>query len=267
MHVRTALAVAGAVAALALGACAGGTTHRGAQLYDPQALPSGPVGDSIVYGRALLTKTNVLMKSYVRADLTCADCHVAGGTRLRGGSFIGTYARFPQWNARAHRVIALQDRIAECFLYSMNGRVPGYSSKQMIAIVAYIAWLSRDTPVGAPHSAGDSYLEPVPSASPSVARGAALYAAKCAECHRASGRGVSGVFPPLWGSRSFNAGAGMAHIERMTGFVKYNMPLDAPGSLTLEQAYDVAAYVLQHPRPRFVRGAVERMRALPARYF
>ena len=31
------------------------------------------------------------------------------------------YGRFPQWNSRAHRVIALQDRIAECFLYSMNG--------------------------------------------------------------------------------------------------------------------------------------------------
>jgi thiosulfate dehydrogenase len=267
MHVRAALTVAGALAALAVSACADGSTHRGAEPYDPQALPTGPVGDSIAYGRALLTKTNVLMKPYVRADLTCADCHVGGGTRPRGGSFIGTYARFPQWNARAHRVIALQDRIAECFLYSMNGRVPGYSSKQMIAIVAYIAWLSRDTPVGAVHAAGDSYLEPAPSASPSAARGAALYAAKCAQCHQANGEGVSGVFPPLWGSRSFNAGAGMAHIDRMTGFVKYNMPLGAPGSLTLEQAYDVAAFVLHHPRPTFARGAVEQMRALPARYF
>ena len=53
----------------------------------------------------------------------------------------------------------------------------------------------------------------------------------------------------------------------MTGFVKYNMPFGAPGSLTLEQAYDVAAFVLHHPRPHFRRTAVERMPALPAKYF
>jgi thiosulfate dehydrogenase len=235
--------------------------------YDPRDLPPGPVGRSISYGYSLIVETHRLMRDYVRADLTCADCHVAAGMLPRGGSFVGTYGRFPQWNRRAHRVIALQDRIAECFLYSMNGKAPAYNSKAMIAIVAYIAWLSRGTPIGAKQTASDSFVVPLPSASPSVARGKTLYEHRCAECHQAGGGGVGSVYPPLWGARSFNQGAGMAHIDRMTGFVRYNMPQNAPGSLTLAQAYDVAAFVLSHPRPRFHRNALVTTPSLPAKYF
>jgi thiosulfate dehydrogenase len=235
--------------------------------YDPRDLPPGPVGRSISYGYSLITETHRLMRDYVRADLTCADCHIAAGMLPRGGSFVGTYARFPQWNKRAHRVIALQDRIAECFLYSMNGKAPAYNSKAMIAIVAYIAWLSRGTPIGAKQMVSDSYIVPLPSASPNIARGEALYAQRCEECHQAGGGGVGSVYPPLWGARSFNQGAGMAHLDRMTGFVRYNMPQNAPGSLSLAQAYDVAAFVLSHPRPRFHRNALVTTPSLPAKYF
>ncbi len=260
---RTLLA---SVLTLALSGCAG-SAARDAALYDPRTLPPGPLGQSIAYGHALIVQTHRLMKPYVRADMDCAACHIAAGTQLRGGSFAGVYGRFPQWNKRAHRVIALQDRIAECFLYSMNGRAPGYSSKAMIAIVAYIAWLSRGNAIGATQAASDRYIEPLPSASPSATRGAALYAQKCATCHQANGQGVSGTFPPLWGPRSFNNGAGMAHLDRMTGFVRYNMPQNAPDSLSLAQAYDVAAFVLHHPRPHFRKNALVRMQPLPAKYF
>jgi thiosulfate dehydrogenase len=252
---------------LALAAVLSGCSSRAPALYDPRALPTGPVGDSIAYGYAIIVKTHHLMKPYVRADLACADCHIAAGTKPRGGSFIGTYARFPQWNKRARRVIALQDRIAECFLYSMNGRAPAYSSKAMIAIVSYIAWLSRNTPVGAKLPASDRYVEPLPSALPSAARGGAVYGQRCAKCHGLDGQGVPGTYPPLWGARSFNDGAGMAHIDRMTGFVRYNMPYDSPGSLSLAQAYDVAAFVLRHARPHFRKNALVLMRPLPAKYF
>jgi|HubBroStandDraft_4_1064222.scaffolds.fasta_scaffold00012_6 thiosulfate dehydrogenase len=247
--------------------CAGEHARTPKDLYDPRALPTGPVGQSIAYGYAVIVKTHRLMKNDVRADLTCADCHVAAGMQPRGGSFVGTYGRFPQWNKRSHRVIALQDRIAECFLYSMNGTPPAYNSKAMIAVVAYIAWLSRETPVGAPQPASDVYIGPLPSASPDSARGATLYAQRCAACHQSNGEGIAGIYPPLWGSRSFNNGAGMAHIDRMTGFVRYNMPQDAPGSLSLAQAYDVAAFVLSHPRPRFHKNALVVTPRLSAKFF
>jgi thiosulfate dehydrogenase len=251
---------------VALSACSGGAT-RPAALYDPRMLPPGPVGNSIAYGYALVVQTHRLMKRYVGASLNCSDCHLAAGTQPHGGSFVGVYARFPQWNKRAHRVIALQDRIAECFLYSMNGRAPAYDSKAMIAIVSYIAWLSRGVPIGAKQRASDRYVEPLPNAAPSTVRGAMLYAQKCTHCHGVDGQGLRGAYPPLWGRRSFNDGAGMAHIDRMTGFVRYNMPHDAPGSLTLEQAYDVAAFVLSHRRPHFRKNAFVVNPPLPAKYF
>src|SRR5271155_5751622 len=144
-------------------------------VYDPSALPSGDVGASIRYGREIVTNTQVVMKGYVRAKLDCAACHIAGGTQAKGGSFVGTYAYFPQWNKRAHRVIALQDRLAECFLYSMNGRPPAYASKEMVALVAYIAWLSRGTPVFSTPAPAKGFIEPLPSASPNVTHGSAVY--------------------------------------------------------------------------------------------
>ena len=114
------------------------------------ALPPGKVGKLAGYGRDILNDTPKYMKGFVRADMSCSACHLQSGTKARGGSLVGVYARFPQYNKRGHRVIALQDRIAECFLYSMNGRPPAYQSKEMIAIVTYLAYLSSGTPIGAP---------------------------------------------------------------------------------------------------------------------
>lgn len=255
------------VAALVLAACSASAQEVAQPRYDPNALPAGPVGDSIRYGHEIVVNTKAVMKSYVRSDMTCAACHIDGGTKPKGGSFVGTYARFPQWNKRANRVIALQDRLAECFLYSMNGRPPSYSSREMIALVAYIAWLSRDVPTLAKEEPADRFIEPLPSASPNAEHGAQIYAQKCVACHQANGAGVSGTFPPLWGDTSFNSLAGMAHLDRMTGFVHYNMPQNAPGSLSIEDAYDVSAFVLGHSRPRFDATRLIAPEPTPASYF
>ena len=222
-----------------------------AQAGTSQAVPLGPVGAQIAYGRRIITDTQKMMPGNVRAGMSCEACHLAAGTQARGGMLVGTYAYFPQWNKRSKRVIALQDRIAECFLYSMNGTPPAYSSKQMVAIVAYIAWLSRGTPTFSTPSPSTRFAVKLPTAPPNVAHGAKIYATQCSACHQASGAGIPGAFPPLWGAKSFNNGAGMAKIDRMTGFVMYNMPQNAPGSLSLADAYDVAGFVLSHQRPKF----------------
>ena len=59
----------------------------------------------------------------------------------------------------------------------------------------------------------------------------------------------------------------MAHLDRMTGFVHYNMPKGAPGSLSLEEAYDVSAFVLSHPRPKFRKNLPVEQKVDPASYF
>jgi thiosulfate dehydrogenase len=59
------------------------------------------------------------------------------------------------------------------------------------------------------------------------------------------------VAPPLWGPRSFNIGAGMARARTAASFIRDNMPFDLPGSLTDQQAFDVAAFVVAQPRPDY----------------
>jgi thiosulfate dehydrogenase len=41
----------------------------------------------------------------------------------------------------------------------------------------------------------------------------------------------------------------MARQERAASFIRNNMPYDRPGSLTDQQAFDVAAYMVSMPRP------------------
>lgn len=227
----------------------------------------GPVGELATYGRAILTDTPKYMKGFIRADMSCSACHLQGGTKARGGSLVGIYARFPQYNKRAQRVIALQDRIAECFLYSMNGRPPAYQSKEMVALVAYLASISAGTPVGTPQEPAAGYDKFAPPSPPEQKRGSTLYAQKCSMCHQANGTGISGQFPPLWGSKSFNSGAGMHRIGIMASFVKHNMPLNAPNSLTAQQAYDISAYVLARSRPAFEKNLTVTFAPEKASYF
>ncbi len=255
-----------AIAVFAFLALAGCAADRAAPAYDPKAVPTGAVGDLVTYGRGIIMNTRRALPSNVVARMDCSACHLDGGVKPRGGSFVGIYAQFPQWNKRAKRVISLQDRLAECFLYSMNGKPPPYNSRAMEAMVAYIAYLSRGTPVGAPPDPALRYAEFKPLAA-DPHRGAQIFAQRCQACHGANGAGAAPQYPPLWGGTSFNDGAGMAKASRMAGFVKYNMPANAPGTLSDQEASDVTAYVLSHSRPRFNRARLVSFPALHAGYF
>jgi thiosulfate dehydrogenase len=43
----------------------------------------------------------------------------------------------------------------------------------------------------------------------------------------------------------------MARVPVLAAWVQHNMPQNKPGSLTPQQAYDIAAYIDSHPRPQF----------------
>ena len=58
------------------------------------------------------------------------------------------------------------------------------------------------------------------------------------------------MFPPLWGSRSYNWGAGMTSIKSAAEFINANMPLGLAGTLSVQQAWDVATYVDSQIRPQ-----------------
>ena len=97
---------------------------------------------------------------------------------------------------------------------------------------------------------------------PNAAHGRQVYAAKCASCHVADGSGIANptggyVFPPVWGSASFNVGAGMARTYTAAAFIRHNMPLGQGNSLSDQEAVDVADYVAHQPRPAFAAGKAD----------
>jgi thiosulfate dehydrogenase len=210
--------------------------------------PPGPQGQLIAYGHDLIEQTPTYLRANVTARMSCSACHPNAGRIPRQGSLLGAYATFPQWNKRANRFIALQDRIAECFLYSMNGTPPAYYSKEMIAITAYIAFLSRGAKVGTGFEGQDPLK--LAAGPPNRSDGAVIYRNRCMTCHEANGAGNE-MDPPLWGPTSFNDKAGMSRMDRMAPFIRAAMPRNAPGTLTDQQAVDVAAFILAHPRPHF----------------
>lgn len=204
-------------------------------------------------GRALVHSTNDSLPKYVGASLTCANCHVADGTQRDAMPLVGSYARFPQFRTRSARVELLEDRINDCFERSMNGKALPRDGRDMHDMVAYLAFLSRGVPVGGEiEGQGLPPVEPILKGD--TARGQNVFAANCIACHGVDGQGTL-AGPPLWGPKSFNIGAGMSRVNTAARFIHKMMPRDRPGSLTPQQAYDVAAYVTSRPRPDFARKA------------
>ncbi len=156
---------------------------------------------------------------------------------------------FPMYNKRAGHMISLKDRIQECFTRSENGHPLPYDSQQMNALVAYIQWLSQPEPMRKPFS-GRGLID-LPPLKPDPKNGEKIYAVQCAGCHGEDGAGSMPSMPPLWGLGSFNDGAGMHSISKMARFVKYNMPQNRRGMLSVQEAYDVSAYIHSKPRPIF----------------
>jgi thiosulfate dehydrogenase len=163
-------------------------------------------------------------------------------------TWVGSYARFPQYRARSGRVDLIEDRVNDCFVRSMNGKALDMDSPDMHDIVAYLAFLSSGIPVGREVSGqGLARLQPL---SGDPARGVSLYRSVCARCHGAAGTGTK-IAPPLWGQSSYNTGAGMANVVTLASFVHALMPIDRAQQLTPQQAFDVATYVNTRPRPEF----------------
>jgi len=263
----------GAVAIAALAACGrdpheGSTTTSSAevartpkrkvplQIPGEDTIPDGPAGELVRRGRLYATRTVEELPQLLGADLHCTSCHLEAATKANAGPWVGLAKVFPEYRAREGREVTLEERIDDCFERSVNGKAPG-KGPVMDALVAYIEWLSRDVPRGAEVvGRGFTPIERPPIVDPDNGRSA--YLVRCASCHGTDGEGRrqadgSYQFPPLWGERTFNLGAGMARLDMAASFVRHNMPLGQAESLTLMDAYDIAAYFTQRPRADYAK--------------
>src|SRR2546425_5175599 len=211
-------------------------------------IPAGPLGAAIRRGRALLVATRDSLSGHVGNSLRCVSCHLDEGRREATGSWVGVDARYPQYRARSATVETIQYRINDCFRRSMNGKPLAVDGVEMRDMVAYLWFLSRDVPIAPPQ--GGNRLQKWAALTADTAAGTAGDTATCAKCHGSEGQGSAGR-PPLWGRPTYNVGAGMTRVRTAAAFIRENMPLDQPGTLTDQQAFDVAAHVSRRPRPDF----------------
>ncbi|HEX4932663.1 MAG TPA: c-type cytochrome [Gemmatimonadaceae bacterium] len=211
-------------------------------------IPSDSMGASIKRGLYLLRFTPESLPAYATSSLRCTSCHQQDGLKASAAPLTGSHARFPKYMPRTGAVIGLADRVNYCFTRSLAGNAIPTDSREMQDILAYIAFISKDVPVGTKIAGTEGLISMKDTLDGDATRGEAIFKRDCVVCHQADGQG-NAAFPALWGPKSFSIGASMAREERAASFIWHNMPQTKPGSLTPQEAFDVAAFINSHPRP------------------
>ncbi|NRR30450.1 c-type cytochrome [Oxalobacteraceae bacterium] len=255
---------------LALAAGAGGAAEREPAQGLAQRVASlgkDKYGELVAQGYRIFTATPKHAYRYSGNALSCQSCHLDGGTRRDAAPLWAAWGQYPAYVAKRDRVVSFEERIQDCFRFSLNGLAPPLDSHEMRALVAYSHWLSQGEVVGAnpPGRGFPSLARTGQDSDPQ--RGKAAFASQCAACHGAQGEGRRGadgayLFPPLWGANSYNKGAGMHRTDLLAGFIKANMPLGNP-TLSNQQALDIAAWIqLQErwpdPRKGLLQGLLDK---------
>ena len=221
-----------------------------------------PLGEQIRRGYRIFINTPAEAPAFVRNKLSCGNCHLNAGQRERALPIVGIAAAFPEYNKRDARNITLGERVISCFMRSENGSAgpaaPSATSSEVLALSAYITWLSQGYVTSASPSwrgrNGIAAARLVPLEKLDPARGAALFDEHCSSCHGQDGQGVQigdKRAGPLWGPDSWNDGAGAARVYTLAGIIRYEMPYLDPGSLSDEQAQEIAAFITSKPRPAY----------------
>ena len=236
------------------------------KIPDESTIPDNKFGEMVKYGKELVVNTPKYIGPEVSDEkmrfagnnLTCQNCHLEAGTKPYAGTFVGTYASFPQYGARGDSIGTLADRINGCMTRSMNGKALPLDSKEMKAIETYMFWLSQGIPLGAANKLQERELykvdrKMIKQKAADPIKGKVVYDTHCASCHGTNGEGIKNeglatgyINPPLWGQDSYNKGAGMYRTLKAADFIRSNMPLGASKDspiLTDEDAYNVAAYM------------------------
>jgi thiosulfate dehydrogenase len=224
-------------------------------VYNPPNPEDAPtdIRDAVMLGYNIMMESQKYAGKYVGDKLRCSSCHFNGGITQGGKnggiSLVGVATKYPKYTQREKADLNLPMRINDCFERSMNGKPLPLDSKEMLALLTYYQWISKGLPIyedilwlGLKHLQSDHKQDPQ--------KGKLIFTQNCAMCHGNDGQGTQ-ISPPLWGKDSFNDGAGMSKLEKLAAFVYLNMPLGSP-NLTIDEALDVASFVISEPRSHFV---------------
>lgn len=170
--------------------------------------------------------------------LRCTSCHLDDGRRDAAMPWVGVTTRFPKYRARKGAVESIEQRVNECITRSLAGRALAEDGRDMHDMVAYLQTLQVTRTLVRPDSVR---LDGDPQ------HGARAYAVTCARCHGPKALGA--LAPAVAGPQSYSIGAGMARQRVLATFLRWNMPHDLPGTLAVQDAADIAAWVLRQPRP------------------
>jgi thiosulfate dehydrogenase len=218
----------------------------------------------VIYGQELIAHTAKYLGpkgsvAQITNGMNCQNCHLQAGAKAWGNNYAAVFSTYPKYRDRSGQIESIYKRVADCMERSLNGTAVDSNSKEFKAIYAYIKWLGQDVEKGAkPHGSGIEKLAYLDRAA-DPAKGQIVYAAQCQSCHGVNGEGQLTVdekeyaYPPLWGTHSYNDGAGLFRISNFAGYVKNNMPYQLTShenpKLTEEECWDVAAYVNSQSRP------------------
>jgi thiosulfate dehydrogenase len=232
-------------------------------LADP-TLDNSKLSNEIRWGFRIFTNTPGEAPQFAPSKVSCNNCHLNAGQRERSLPLVGVAGMFPEYNKRSGRLYSLGDRIVDCFLRSENAtgatedEPPGTTSKEVLAVSAYLTWLAQGSEVGKnPAWRGQNTITPanlIPIESLDPRKGEELFMEHCTNCHGEDGQGVAigdKKAGPLWGPDSWNDGAGAARVYTLAGIIRYSMPYLNPGSLNDEEAQQLAAFINSKPRPSY----------------
>lgn len=217
----------------------------------------------VEYGKELISHTAKYLGPkgsvlQITNGMNCQNCHLDAGTKAYGNNYGSVFSTYPKYRARSGMEEDIYKRINDCIERSLNGIALDKDGTEMQAIKAYIEFIGKDVPKGKKAKASGIFELPFLDRAIDPEKGEQIYVAKCQSCHQENGQGllaedkIEYTYPPLWGSNSYNFGAGLYRMSRFAGYIKYNMPLGATfgaPQLTDEEAWDLAAFVNSQPRP------------------
>jgi thiosulfate dehydrogenase len=236
---------------------------------DIETLPDDDHGRLVRQGNELIAKTYSHIgpgvadpaKRYAGNTLSCRNCHLEDGVKKFGLPLWGLKDLFPQPDAVSGTTMTLQHRVNDCVVRSLNGSAVPMDGPEMRAVVAYLDFLSTGLKPGERLTGYGSGEMPELDRPADPQRGSVVYREACARCHGADGEGIRKsaapagpgyMAPPLWGPDSYTDGAAMNRLTVAANFTHSNMPNGASYEvprLSVEDSWDVAAFVASKPRP------------------